>query len=456
MKSIISVILKNNILEHLLFIVLGICASILFKERLIADSGYYVFRVINNETFWVEHNRFILIFSQIFPLIGVKIGLNLKLVLWIYSIGNVIFFYCIFLITRYYYRDEYSGVLLLLLQTLGIMSGFFVPMFELYYSAGLMVLFTTILYCSHKQFNLIILIILSFFILTAHLYSFFLFLFIFILHAEEFRLKYIKVYLLFLVIIIGIFIFKMMTASEYEHGKTNAFINALKYGTYNTLYARSLVAFLWKYYKELLFIELLTLILLVLSKEYMKLIITGLAFIGTLVLINISYPGFEHTRYQEQVYFPLTFMAAYPFVTFIIKSRKNIYRIIFSFIVFLIIVLRIDGIWIDSESFSGRIEEMRSNIEVARVRSGTKFIVNEKNLTYDPNWSYPIETMLLSSFESNKKTITICTDVDIDFNQNKSKLLPDKYLYRRWEIYDIHSLNMKYFKLDSCEYSVLK
>ncbi len=456
MKSIISKVLRNNIVEHSLFIVLGIFAFFLFEERLIADSGYYIFRVINNETFWVEHNRFILIFSQIIPLIAVKIGLGLKTILCLYSLGHVVFFYSIFLISRYYYKDEQAGILLLLIQTLGIMSGFFVPMFELYYSAGLLVLFATILYHSNIRNNLIILCVLSFFILTAHQYSYILYLFILILHAEEFKLKYIKIYLLFATILTGVFIFKAYTASDYEQGKTNAFINTLKYGAYNAKYIRSLFAFLWKYYKELLFIELSTLILLIFSKEFLKTAIIGLIFMGTLAIINISYTGFEHSRYQEQVYFPLSFLATYPFLIYIIKNKKNNFRIIFSFIVFLIIICRIYGIWIDSKKYVRRTEEMKNIIENVRLKGVSKFIVNENILTCDPNWSYPIETMLLSSMKSNKNTITICTDADIDFNQNKAKLLPGKYLFRRWEIYDIQSLNKKYFKLDSCEYTLFK
>ena len=85
----------------------------------------------------------------------------------------------------------------------------------------------------------------------------------------------------------------------------------------------------------------------------------------------------------------------------------------------------------------------------------SKFVIDESNLKYDPNWSYPIETMLLSSYESSQKTITICTDQDINFRQNISKLLPHQYLFRRWEIYNVEKLNKKYYKLDSLNYSIL-
>ncbi len=450
-KNYILKILEKNIFEHLFFILLGILAIVFYNERLYADSGYYIFKVINNENFWVEHNRYILILSQLFPLIAVKLGFGLKAVLYIYSVGHVFFFYCIFLISRYIYKDKYAGLLLILIQTLGIMSGFFVPMFELYYSTALLILFISILYHSNIRKNFIILLILTFFILTAHLYSFILFLFILVLHAEEFKFKHIKLYIFFLLMMTGLFILKKYTASEYEQAKANDFISTLKNGVYNFDYIKSLSAFIWEYYKELLFIEIITIGILLFSKEFLKSFLIGVAFIGTLAMINISAYGFEHTRYQEQVYFPLSFVAAYPFLFYVIKNKNIFIKIIFSFVVFIIIVFRINGITTDSEKFTGRVEEMKSLIEKARQNGCCKYIVHESSLIFDSNWSYPIETMLLSSSD-NENSVTICTKEDIDFNQNRTTLTPNKYLFRKWDIYYITSLNKNYFKLENSEY----
>lgn len=456
MGSIIAGILKRNIVEHLLFLVLGILAVVFSEERLYADSSYYIYQVINKENFCIEHHRYILVLSQVIPLLAIKIGFNLKAVLLLYSIGHVVFFYSIFLITKYYYQDEQSGILLLLIQTLGIMSGFFVPMFELYYSAGLLVLFTCILYHSHTYKALIVLIALAFFILTAHAYSFILFLFILVLHALEFKLKYLRIYLLFSAVMMGIFIFKTYTASDYDQGKTKAFLYVLKNGAYNFQYLKSLCAFLWKYYREILMIESALLIVLIFSRDFIKALVIALFFFCTLAIINISYYGFEHTRYQEQVYFPLSFIAAVPFLDYIVKIKERVFRMVISFVAFLIIILRIHGIWNESKIFVQRTGEMKSIIENARSRKGSKFIVNEKLLKFPSNWSYPIETMLLSSYESNKRTITICTEEDMNFNQNRSKLSASNFLFRRWEVYTIQSLNIKYFSLESGDYIMLQ
>jgi hypothetical protein len=456
MENLIVKLLNKNIVEHSLFLLLGIFAYLLFEERLYADSSYYIFRVVNNQNFYFEHNRFILILSQIIALVAVKTGMGLKTVLCLYSIGHVAFFYAIFLITRYYYKDEKAGIFLLFIQTLGIISGFFVPMFELYYSAGLLVLFISILYNSNIRKTIIILLILSFFILTAHSFSFVLFVFVLAMHAAEYKLKFIRTYILFFFITIVIFIFKTYTASEYDQAKSNAFIYTLRNGIYNLKYLESLCVFLFKYYKELLLIEIITIIILIFSRDFVKAAIIGLAFLGTLAIINISIYGFDHTRYQEQVYFPLSFLSAFPFVYYALKNKSTSLRISFSLLAFIIIIGRINGIWAESKIFTKRTEEMKSLIEGARTRPGSKFIVSENNLKFAPNWSYPIETMLLSSYDSNQKTITICTDVDFNFNQNSTRLLPGNYLFRRWEIYNISTLNKNYFYLECSPYKMLK
>ena len=456
MKKVFHNILKWGVIEHILFAVLLILSILLFEERLFADSSYYIFRVINTESFWIEHYRYILGFSQIIPLIGIKIGLGLKTILLLYSINHVIFFYSIFLVTKYYYKNSSAGFFLLLLQTIGISSGFFVPMFELYYAAGLLVLISTILYSKERKYDLIILSILTFFVLTGHPYTYILLLFIIILHAERNKYKFIKYYYLFIVLMVIIIITKKFNYSEYEYWKTMEFRHHILYGIYNVKYIISLIYFLIVYYKSLLLLELITIIYLWANKEYHRLMLVVLAFIGTLILINFSYYGFAHGRYQEQVYFSLSFIVVYSFVIYILGNKKCIYKTYFLSLITVLIIARTYGVFSEGRRFSSRVDEIKSNINQSYLLKGSKFEISENLLIYDPNWSYPIETMLLSSYISNDKTTTICTDTDLNFEKNREELKNYQYLFRRWELYNVESLNPNYFKLDSLPYSRLK
>lgn len=130
----------NRIVPHLPWIVLMVLATYLYKERIFADSGFYVSQFINHQTFWIKSQRIVLGISQIFPLIGVWAGLPIKYVLLLYSLSHVIFFYILFLFV-YYGPNRVSGLLIILSQTVGIIYSFYTPMFKLYYGVPLLITF---------------------------------------------------------------------------------------------------------------------------------------------------------------------------------------------------------------------------------------------------------------------------------------------------------------------------
>lgn len=455
MYNQLTLLLKKSILEHLLFAVLAILAVVFFEERLCADSSYYLMRVINHESFWVEHNRFVLVFSQWLPLLAVKLGFGLKTVLWLYSIGHVLFFYFIFLITRYIYHNYQTGFLLILIQTLGIMSGFFVPMFELYYCAALLVLFSVILHDSNRLIDKWLLAGLSFFILTGHPYASLLMALIVVLHFLENKWKKWTSYGLIALVFVGVFIFKKYHVTEYERGKTLAFLNNLQHAKYDFAYLKALLKFLMVNYWELLLLGFLTGVVLIKRKYFWRGTAIALIFLLTLAMVNVSYYGFELSRYQEQVYFPLSFIVAYAFVQYVWKTDAIQLKGILTVLVLVLIAFRLSGIIHEGKEFSDRVNEIKAQIAVVKKQDGTKFVIHERNLKYSANWSYPIESMLFSSYDTKEETVTICTNEDHDFEQNNVRLTPNLYLFRRWEMYPIYTVNKRYFKLDKGDYKVL-
>lgn len=156
------------------------------------------------------------------------------------------------------------------------------------------------------------------------------------------------------------------------------------------------------------------------------------------------------------MYFPLSVITAFTLILAFQKTRKTVLKQILYVFVFILIIGRINGILAESKKFEMRIEEMKGLVENARTLGGSKFIVREDSLKSDANWSYPIETLLLSSYNPNFGSITICTNVDMEFENNQSKVKLDEYLFRRWEIFPVSSLNSKYFRLNEGVYLQLK
>lgn len=458
-KKISSTLLSDVIL-HLLFTILIVYSVVFYKERIFADSSYYLFKVIDHKHFWIEHNRFILVFSQLLPLIGVLIGLSLKTILLLYSIGHSIFFYSIFLICKYLLKQNWTGLILLLIQTVGILSGYFTPMFELYYGTGFLILFTSILYKNNLKWqNIITLILLSLLIFTSHQYTYFLMIFVLLFHFETNKWKYIKLYFLLFLSLLAVIIFKKYFATEYEIGKTQAFINTFKNGKYDWIYIESFINFLFQYYKEMLVIALITTTYFIYKKNFLSALIYIAFVIFISSMVNISNYGFEHSRYQEQVYFPLIFISCYPFVRIIINENKTILSNSLFIIATLIVVVRLFMISQEGEKFSNRVTIMQNIINKCQTIDGNKFYINsEKINSIEPigtNWSYPIETLLISGINPNQKTVTICTDEDINNDNNIEKLTSKDYLFTKRNIYNINSLNHRYFNFEQTKYLYL-
>lgn len=446
----------TQILEHLGFITLGVMSILFAEERLLADSCYYFIRVINSGSFWIEHSRLILILPELAPLIGSILKLELKSLVYLYSIGHVVFFYSIYIICRYRYQNTTAGPILLLFQTLGIQEGFFVPMFELYYAAALLVLLISIL--SRGQLatrSYILITVLSIFISSAHMFAIMLLLFLFVWRSTDRALKRWKEYTLVFICVGGFSVYKKSHITEYEQGKMDAFLDGLKTYTPDLNYLQNLSSFLTTHYLELLLMAAMSLGLLLWQKKYWRLLIYLSSFTALLAMVTIAYRGFEPSRYQEQVYFPVSFVVAWVFVESSNSVLNRRIKVVLFAIGVSVFVIRTVGINEAAKWFTGRQNELRSLISVAQEKEGTKFFIHESELNHDPNWSYSIESLILSSIE-NDKTVTICTNIDIEHGSNSTSLESNQFLFRRWELYDQSVLNPTYFRLDNSDYQQLQ
>ncbi|MCB9261217.1 MAG: hypothetical protein H6607_02420 [Flavobacteriales bacterium] len=419
-----------------------------WQERLYADSAYYTFRVINEGKFWVEHHRYILGFSQFFTLIAVKLHFPLKTILVLTSVGHVVFFYGIYLWCRYGLQNPTAGILLLMIQVLGIAQGFFVPMFELYYAAALIVLFFSILRKKETPGYIVLSSVLLVIIATAHFNAMLLFVFFLALHFIENNYQFRWYYVVFGSVLVGTFLVKSQFQSHYEMAKTQSFLNNLSIRHFSGKALTSWGVFLMKNYSFPLAIFAWIVYVMLQKKKIVLAWVYMIGVLSFLAMAHISHPELIHTRYQEQVYFAFCFAVGWAAVL-IWPHIKSTTKNTFIFAIFSVGIVSI--LWA-SKTFVGRTKEMNSLVERSLENPAqSKWVVNQNQLMYETNWSYPIETMLYSS-AIKKKTITICTLEDVEYNENGKKLVDDNYLFRKWELYDQKSLNREYFELSQQPY----
>lgn len=444
----------NRMVPHLPWIVLFILATYLYKARIFADSGFYVSQFINNQTFWIECQRIVLGISQIIPLIGVWLGLQIKYVLLLYSLSHVIFFYLLFLFVYYGLRDRRSGLLIILFQTVGIMHSFFTPMFELYYGVPLLITFYSIWRLPFRYNIIYILLILEVLILLSHPLAFMLFVFLLLYDYSKKTAKPIKFYIPVILVFLGAVVFKYFIMCGYESGKMAWQFNYKDNTQYlqllNPQYYKVLAMFMLRYYAEVLIALGLVFYMLIHRKQWFRLLVIAGTFFTYVFLVNSAYTV-SPSRYMEQVMFPFVPIVFIPLIYgFPSKGRQGLMNISILLISALIIY-RLAVIYYGSDIFMKRIAQMEQLIEVARQKGGSKFIVSQQVVDHgytQLNWSYPIETMLLSAIDGNDIVVSIIPEDDLSYEDCENKLKADQFIFRKGEIKDQTWLNPKYFHLD--------
>lgn len=454
--------LANRLFPHIPWLILFALSVFLYKQRIFADSAYYVSHFINQKFFMIECQRYVLAFSQILPLIGVWLGIQLKYVLILYSVSHVLFFYSLFLLTYYGLRDRRSGLLILIFQIAGITLSFYTPMFELFYGVSLLVTFYAFWRTNiNTHFVLLLLIFLEITILFSHPVTFILLAFIIFYDFRE-HTKPTKWYLWFLGILIAVAVTKSFFMCPYETGKLGWQFGIDQNKTYMQLFRvdfwKQTSLFFFTYYPEMMAALLASLVLLIVKKQWFRLLVTAGTFSLYFVLVASAYSEIVHSRYMEQVFFPFVVISFIPVVYgYNLKLHQGLQNIS-TMALILLIGYRFFMIYDGSIPFRQRTIQMESMIHTAWDKGGTKYMIDESKVEKEftmLNWSYPIESILISSLSGNTRTVTLIPSNDLAFENNVKKITPQKFLYRRWEIKDDSWLNKSYFHLDPGVYKPL-
>ena len=450
----------NRIVPHLPWLVLFALATFLYKARIFADSGFYFSQFINNQSFWIECQRIVLGISQIIPLIGVWLGLEIKYVLLLYSLSHVLFFYFLFLFVYYGLRDRRSGLLIILSQTVGIMHSFFTPMFELYYGVPLLITFYAIWRLPFRFGTIYVLLILEILILLSHPLAFMLFVYLMLYDYTKKTAKPFKFYIPVILVFAGAVAFKYFVMCDYESGKLAWQFNYTENKQYlqllNPAYYKILGVFMLRYYAEVLIAFVLVIYMLANRKQWFRLVVVTGSFFVYVFLVNSAYTV-SPSRYMEQVMYPFVPIVFIPLVYgFPTVGRQGLLNISILLISALI-AYRLTVIYYGSEIFMKRVAQMEQLIEAARQKGGNKFVVSNEAIDHgytQLNWSYPIETMLLSAIDGNDISLTIVPEDDFSFNNN-NKISADQFIFRKWELKKQSWLNKRYFHLDIGPYRAL-
>jgi len=451
----------NRIVPHLPWMVLFAMATYFYKARIFAESGLYLSQIINNQTFFIECQRFVSGISQILPLISIWIGLEFKYVLLIYSLSPVVFFYFLFLFVYYGLRDRRSGLLIILAQTVGIVHSFFIPVFELYYAVPLLITFYAIWRLPFRYNVLYVLLLLEVLILFSHPLAFMLFVYLLLYDFRKANAKPFKFYLPVILVFVAALAFKYFIMCDYESGKLASQISFFEGNQYllylNPSYNKAIGIFLLRYYFEILAGFIFVLVMLITRRQWFRLFLVTGTFFAYVFLVNSSNLLIP-SGYMEQVMFPFVPIVFIPLIYGFSAKRRQGRQNLAVFLISALVIYRLAVIYSGSEVFVKRIAQMEQLIETARQKGGSKFVISNQVVDHgysQLNWSYPIETMLLSAIAANDLTLTIVPDKDFYSDITSGKVEPNQFIYRNLEIRDYSWLNKKYFHFDIGSYRTI-
>lgn len=446
------------------YAILILLAILLYLERTVfVDISFHLFYLLKDGDFAVQNNRFVAIFTQMFPLAGAKLGLGLKAIMIIYSLAFVLLYFGIFWVIVRYLKNWQMALAMVLLNCLMVTHTFYWIQSELPQGLAFLMLYFGILWNSahsasqeknmvwHRSFLAFLLFVLTF----SHPLILIPFTFIslyFIVHNKE---QY-RVYLSSLVAFWGFY------GIKFKFFKTNydaVAIDGIKnikafFPNYFNLKSNSdFVQYVINDYYLLIIGLIMAIGFYFYKKHILKLVLVGIFFIGYLLLVNVSYPQGTTQFYIENLYLPLSVFVIFPIVFDIAPLLTNKQLLV---AVSLIVLIRIADILNAWPIYAARLEYLENLIAITASEPHKKMIIQETpehKASLMMTWATPYEIWLLSTIKhQNTRSIMITENPD-----EVAWTLPEKQKFvTKWGAFNYSELSPRFFNFSDTSTYIIR
>ena len=175
------------------------------------------------------------------------------------------------------------------------------------------------------------------------------------------------------------------------------------------------------------------------------------------MLINATNFAREFTRYNESLYYPLVGLMILVFMQDFYKLLPGKTRVVAFAVIICIALIHLNGIRKNGEYLKLRTFQLEEIIQASQNERLKKSLVRLENVEKERwvlNWSYPMESLLLSSIDGPAKSVSLIADEDFDYRDTSIELTQQRFILRRWEIRDDTDL-LKFFSLKTGNYITL-
>lgn len=450
--------LGQAVLPAAVLLFLAVFAVRFADQRIYADSGYYLARVINEGNFHIEHGRWVLALSQVLPLIGVKLGLSMGTLILLHSLSNVIFLAACIWFAAHVLKNKSAALALAVVHLIGLTHGLFCPIFELYYGVDLLILFHAALVSEHlaPRSRWIMHTVLFIGALSSHFMALLLIGGMLLVggHWRERRLM-----LVLGITFIAFMALHFATMSYYESQQLGFIHRLASPSEVLPLFAldflRTQATRAWEHYPDVLLLALLNTIALTRSKHWRVLALFWLGLLAIHVLTGLYMPWPMHDRYREQVDFAAptwTVLIGVFCVLPLVRWRLPLLALLIVCAGYRMVCAE----WI-APYYEARTRWQQNWIVQARNEGLHKVIVDPAGVTFgppghkvSPYWSTGVECLLLSAKDGPDATVSVITTDDLECPEVATHL--DKFIFRCWDVLEADYLDPRYFKVPAGSY----
>lgn len=444
-----------------------------YQERMFfVDPCWITFNIINTRTFSFAEHRYGAFITQLFPLVGVYLGLSLKAIIILYSVSFYVFYLSATLLVGMVWKQKWMGILLVLYLTVFVSDGYYWPNNEVHQGIAWMLLFLAYYRYGQSRRKIpvltpVCLLLLAFLALSSHLIVAipFSFLWIYLHISQPFNCNtYLKDrrfwgYSLLLTIM-AVIRYKVSDNGWYDPVKLASLkgLSIQKIAqAFHSGQSQSFLNLIMTNYWWALPIFLTGLVLLIKAKRYVQVCITVAFTFGYYALICIVYPdAFDRNLqfYMESEWMALCLIIATPLVLQLAETKINKHLITLLFLI--IFSIRLGYIFDAYGYFRNRLNHLTHLIEVLAEKQISKaLIVSEKSFSdelFIMDWGLPVESLMLSKVKGYTIPVTFKV-VQQDF-----KIIPEQdSFYSCFGKQALTELNTDYFQPDTTkQYTVIQ
>jgi len=448
--------LSPNLLYHFIFLLLAVAAVLFYQERLFVDSSYYIFKSINEGWFHIEHGRSVLALSQIAPLLGKALAFSLKTLLIMYSLGQIVFFYLIFLLMQHHLKVHWAGVAILSLLLIAQKWLFFIPMLEISWGALLAILVLGIMRYDryHDDKWLLIMLFSWWFVLTSHPLNYLLS--GLILAYDVYDRGVIKRvhYSLFGFFLASLFL-ELIGSDTYENQKIVDLQDSMFGLIIEPAFLKAVFQLLVVKYWLPFLLGVIASIQFLRRKRWLAALAwptsIGLILAAALYRWDIS----QDDWYTEVILQPMIGISLLLFTFSHLErfSPHQIRRFQWAYGFLLL------GYSVSIFYWAKPRQQRTAHIERATLSADfQKAIVSTENFQRDYHqleWSMPVEALLISACKGADKTVSLITELDMAYDNHRAFLHDSSFVFRRFERMPYAALDKEYFHLKKGNYQSL-